>query len=34
VIKGNQFLGIATTESDIGSDLGNMKTKIVKKGNK
>jgi acyl-CoA dehydrogenase len=33
VIKGNQFIGIATTESDIGSDLGNMKTKIVKKGN-
>ena len=34
VIKGEQFLGIATTESDIGSDLGSMKTKISKKGNK
>ena len=34
VIKGKQFIGIATTESDIGSDLGNMKTKISKKGDK
>jgi acyl-CoA dehydrogenase len=32
VVKGDQFIGIATTESDIGSDLGNMKTKIAKKG--
>jgi acyl-CoA dehydrogenase len=34
MIKGEQFVGIATTESDIGSDLGSMKTKISKKGNK
>ncbi len=34
VIKGERFIGIATTESDIGSDLGSMKTKITKKGNK
>jgi acyl-CoA dehydrogenase len=33
-IKGEQIIGIATTESDIGSDLANMKTKISKKGNK
>ena len=33
-IKGEQIIGIATTESDIGSDLANMKTKITKKGNK
>jgi acyl-CoA dehydrogenase len=33
-IKGEQIIGIATTESDIGSDLGNMKTKISKKGDK
>jgi acyl-CoA dehydrogenase len=32
VISGDKILGIATTESDIGSDLGNMKTKISKKG--
>jgi acyl-CoA dehydrogenase len=29
VTKGEHFLGIATTESDIGSDLANMKTKIT-----
>ncbi len=34
VIKGERFIGIASTESDIGSDLGSMKTKISKKGNK
>jgi len=34
MIKGEQIVGIATTESDIGSDLGSMKTKISKKGNK
>jgi len=34
VIKGEQIIGIATTESDIGSDLGSMKTKISKKGDK
>lgn len=34
MIKGEQFVGIATTESDAGSDLGSMKTKISKKGNK
>lgn len=28
VTKGNQFFGIATTESDAGSDLGSMRTKI------
>ena len=28
MIKGERFLGIATTESDIGSDLANMKTFI------
>jgi len=28
VTKGEHFLGIATTESDVGSDLGNMKTQI------
>ncbi|UCD14345.1 MAG: acyl-CoA/acyl-ACP dehydrogenase, partial [Thermoplasmatales archaeon] len=33
-IKGESIIGIATTESDIGSDLGNMKTKITKKGDK
>ena len=33
-IKGEQIIGIATTESDIGSDLGSMKTKISKKGDK
>ncbi len=33
-IKGERFLGIATTESDIGSDLGNMKTKIRGEGEK
>lgn len=31
-LKGERFLGIATTESDIGSDLGNMKTRIARKG--
>ena len=31
-IKGESIIGIATTESDIGSDLGSMKTKITKKG--
>jgi acyl-CoA dehydrogenase len=31
-INGEQIIGIATTESDIGSDLGSMKTKISKKG--
>ncbi len=30
--KGERFLGIATTESDIGSDLGNMKTRIKADG--
>ena len=34
MIKGEQFVGIATTESDTGSDLGSMKTKISKKGDK
>ena len=34
MIKGEQILGIATTESDIGSDLGNMKTKIKAEGDK
>ncbi len=34
MIKGEQIVGIATTESDIGSDLANMKTKISKKGDK
>ena len=34
IVKGEQILGIATTESDIGSDLANMKTKISKKGEK
>ncbi len=33
-VKGEQFVGIATTESDIGSDLGNMKTKIRSEGDK
>jgi len=33
-IKGERFLGIATTESDIGSDLGNMKTRIRADGDK
>ena len=33
-IKGEQIIGIATTESDTGSDLANMKTKITKKGDK
>ncbi len=33
-IKGEEIIGIATTESDIGSDLANMKTKISKKGDK
>ena len=33
-IKGESIIGIATTESDIGSDLGSMKTKITKKGDK
>jgi acyl-CoA dehydrogenase len=28
-LSGEHFLGIATTESDIGSDLGNMKTMIT-----
>jgi len=32
VLKGKRFLGIATTESDIGSDLGNMKTRIRAEG--
>jgi len=32
VVKGELFLGIATTESDIGSDLGNMKTQIRAEG--
>ncbi len=30
VTKGEQFLGIATTESDAGSDLSAMRTKITK----
>ncbi|MEW5760757.1 MAG: acyl-CoA dehydrogenase family protein [Candidatus Thermoplasmatota archaeon] len=30
VTKGEYMLGIATTESDIGSDLANMRTKITK----
>ena len=34
MIKGELFLGIATTESDIGSDLSSMKTKIIKEGDK
>jgi len=34
IVKGEQIIGIATTESDIGSDLANMKTKISKKGEK
>jgi acyl-CoA dehydrogenase len=34
MIKGERFLGIASTESDIGSDLGNMKTKISDNGDK
>lgn len=29
VTRGEHFLGIATTESDIGSDLANMKTTII-----
>jgi acyl-CoA dehydrogenase len=32
--KGEHFVGIASTESDIGSDLGNMKTKIRPEGDK
>jgi acyl-CoA dehydrogenase len=32
ILKGEIFLGIATTESDIGSDLGNMSTKIRAEG--
>ncbi len=31
-LKGERFLGIATTESDIGSDLGNMRTRISPHG--
>ncbi len=34
IIKGELFLGIATTESDMGSDLGAMKTKIRSEGSK
>ncbi|MEW5936239.1 MAG: acyl-CoA dehydrogenase family protein [Candidatus Thermoplasmatota archaeon] len=34
IIKGKEFLGIATTESDIGSDLGAMKTRIKRDGEK
>lgn len=30
VTSGEAFCGIATTESDVGSDLGNMRTKIEK----
>jgi len=33
-IKGERFLGIASTESDIGSDLGSMKTNIKAHGDK
>ena len=33
-IKGEQFLGIATTESDMGSDLGAMVTKMRSEGDK
>jgi len=33
VVSGERFLGIASTESDIGSDLGAMKTKIRKSDN-
>lgn len=33
VTKGKRFLGIATTESDAGSDLGGMRTRITKSGN-
>ncbi len=32
VRKGESFLGIATTEPDIGSDLASMKTRISKEG--
>ena len=32
VCKGKKYCGIATTESDIGSDLANMKTTIKKEG--
>jgi acyl-CoA dehydrogenase len=32
--KGEQFVGIATTEADMGSDLGSMKTKIRSEGAK
>jgi len=34
VVKGEEFLGIASTESDVGSDLGNMKSKIRADGDK
>ena len=34
IVKGERFCGIATTESDIGSDLGNMATKIRSEGDK
>ncbi len=33
VVSGERFLGIASTESDVGSDLGSMKTKIRKSEN-
>ncbi len=33
VVSGERFLGIASTESDIGSDLGAMKTRIRKSDN-
>jgi acyl-CoA dehydrogenase len=33
VRKGKAFLGIATTEPGVGSDLASMKTRIVKSGN-
>ncbi len=32
VKRGGSFLGVATTEPDIGSDLASMKTKIAKEG--
>ncbi len=34
VTKGNAFLGIAATEPDAGTDLGNTRTTAVKKGDK
>jgi len=32
VKKGEAFLGIATTESDVGSDLASMKTRLIRDG--